>query len=66
MKQKIKIGIKDVEAIEPGHAESFKLPTGLACNAAKTMVDYARKTRGMKLRYACDWRTFTVKITRLW
>ena len=65
MKQKIKITIADIEAIEPRHSESYKLPTGLACNAAKTMVDYARKTRGYNLSYSCNWKNLIVTITRL-
>ena len=60
-----RITIKDIEAIEPGHSESFELPTGLACSAAKTMTDYARKTRGMKVKYSCDWKNHIVTITRL-
>lgn len=44
---------------------SFQLESGLACNAAKTMVDYARKTRGYNLAYSCNWKNLIVTITRL-
>lgn len=44
---------------------SFQLPTGLACNTARSMVDYARKTRGYNLAYSCNWKNLIVTITRL-
>lgn len=44
---------------------SFQLSTGLACNTARSMVDYARKTRGYNLSYSCDWKNLIVTITRL-
>lgn len=44
---------------------SFVLPTGLACNTARSLVDYAKKTRGYDLAYSCDWKNLIVTITRL-
>lgn len=59
-----KVSIEDIERIAPNTGVSFQLENGLACNAAKTMVDYARKTRGYNLTYSCDWKNFIVTITR--
>jgi hypothetical protein len=60
-----KVTIEDIERIRPGRSMSFQLESGLACNAAKTMTDYARKTRGYNLSYSCDWKNLIVTITRL-
>ena len=59
-----RIKITDIEAIEPGKSKSFQLESGLACNAAKTMVAYARNTRGYNLSYSCDWKNLIVTITK--
>lgn len=60
-----KVTIEDIERIRPGKSMSFQLPTGLACNTARSMVDYARKTRGYNLAYSCNWKNLIVTITRL-
>lgn len=59
-----KVKVSDIEKIKPGESASFQLSTGLACNSAKTMVDYARKTRGYNLSYSCDWKKLIVTITK--
>lgn len=60
-----RITIKDIEAIEPGQSKSFELPTGLACNTARSIAHYARRTRGIDVKYSCDWKSHIVTITRL-
>lgn len=60
-----KVTIEDIERIRPGKSMSFQLSTGLACNTARSMVDYARKTRGYNLSYSCNWKDLIVTITRL-
>lgn len=60
-----RVTIEDIERIQPGESMSFQLGSGLACSAAKTMTDYARKTRGYELRFSCDWKELIVTITRL-
>ena len=60
-----RVTIEDIERIHPGESMSFVLPTGLACNTARSLVDYAKKTRGYDLAYSCDWKNLIVTITRL-
>ena len=60
-----KVKVSDIENIKPWKSASFKLPNGLACNTARSIVDYARKTRSFNLSYSCDWKKFIVTITKL-
>lgn len=61
----MKLTVQDIENIREGTEVTFQLDGPMALNNARAISNYARRTRGFRLKTKTDWDTNQFTITKL-
>ncbi len=61
----MKLTVQDIENIREDTSVTFQLDGPMALNNARAISNYARRTRGFRLKTKTDWDTNQFTITKL-